>query len=95
MLASARGIEEVAPLVSEAGEDLLFVRQQTVVTTVEDVYAGGRKFANRQIGQDCALKPVAVQSPFAARIDETIKGQGLEDLRPVGAFAAAALSRRV
>ena len=48
-------------------EDRLLVHEQPVMTAVQLVDLGQPGILAQQIGQSAALKPLAVQPPFAAR----------------------------
>jgi hypothetical protein len=48
-------------------EDRLLVHKQSVVTAVQLVDLGQPRILAQQIGKSAALKPLAVQPPFAAR----------------------------
>ena len=60
-------VEQVAPPSRQVIKDRLFVHQEPVVTAVQLVDLGQPGILAQQIGQGAALKPLAVQPPFAAR----------------------------
>ncbi len=80
-------VKKVLPTRLQVGEKRGLMRQELVVTGVELVGLGQGEVAPEQIGQRAALKPLAVQAPFAARIDEAVEAEGLEDQIPARALA--------
>ena len=72
-------------------EDRLLVHQQPVVTAVQFMDLGEPGILAQEIGQSAALKPLAVQAPFAARRQQAIGDQHEQDLIPARppAFARA------
>ena len=69
-------------------EQCVFVPQQKVVAGVELVRLGQSEVRPQQVGHGALAEPVAVQLPLAARRDQPIRHQNLEDLIPACAFAA-------
>jgi len=75
-----------APTLGEVGEEGGFVFEDFVVALVEAVDFGEGKIAAEQIGQRAAIKPMPVESPFAAGINQAVEDEGLEDLIPTCAL---------
>ena len=63
-------------------EQGLLVFEQPVVTTIQLVDLGEPGILAQEIGQSAALKPLAVQAPFAARRQQAIGDQYEQDLIP-------------
>ena len=76
------------------GEERRLVLQELVVDAIERVLFRQRKIRAEQIAHRTALEPLAVQAPFAARIDEPVANQRLEDVPPARAFAAVGQALR-
>lgn len=81
------GVEEVAPSIVEVGKQRLLVIKQAVMATVEGVLGGQGEVTTQKIGQRRVVEPMAMQTPFAARVDEPVGDQDGEDRLPVGALA--------
>jgi hypothetical protein len=64
------------------------VGRQQIVALMEPVDLHEGEVRAQQIGQRAVLEPMAVQAPFAARIDEPVKDEGLDDPVPAGTLAA-------
>ena len=64
--------------------------EQQVVAAVEGVFGGDAEVFIEQISHRAAVKPMAVQPPFAAGFQETIAAEQLQDVLPVGAFTGGA-----
>jgi hypothetical protein len=69
-------------------KDRLLVHQQSVVTAIQLVDLGQPRILAQQIGQSAALKPLAVQPPFAARRQQPVGDQHEHDLIPACPLAA-------
>ena len=83
-------VEQIAPPSHQVIEDRLLVRQQPVVTAIQLVDLGQPGILAQQIGQRAALKPLAVQPPFAARRQQAIGDQHEQHLIPARPLAAHA-----
>jgi hypothetical protein len=83
------GIEQVTPACHQVGEQICFVGQQKIVTGIEFVRFGQSEVRTQQVSHRRAAKPFAVQFPLAARRNEPIAGQHLQNLIPTRAFAAS------
>lgn len=64
-----------------------------IQAAVEGVAVGDGKVLAEQIPHGAVVKPVAVQTPFAAGVDQTVGDQGLEHIQPAGALAARRQAR--
>ncbi len=82
------GVEQVAPASDQVREQRVLVLEQPVVTGIELVRLGQTKIAAQQVDHGTVAKPCAMQLPFAARGDQPIGHQNLEDLVPARPFAA-------
>src|SRR5258708_4938073 len=82
-------VEEVFPALLQMGKERLLMLQQPPVALVELVNLGQRKVFSEQIGHGASVKPLAVQAPLAARIDQAVSAKSLEHQIPAGAFASA------
>ncbi len=80
-------IEEIAPALLEMGKERLFMLEQTVMDLVDAMAFGQREIAAEQIGHRALLEPLAVKTPFASRIDQSIGTKSLKHEIPSGAFA--------
>ncbi len=83
-------VEQVAPPSHQVIEDRLLVPQQSVMTAIQLVDLGEPRILAQQIGQGAALKPFAVQPPFAARRQQAIGDQYEQHLIPARPLAAHA-----
>ena len=69
-------------------EQRLFVRQQQVMAGVELVRLGQAEVGPEQIGHGTVAEPLAMQPPLAARRDQPIGDQHLQDLIPACLLSA-------
>jgi hypothetical protein len=81
------GIEEVLPAFLQMAKERRFVGQQAIVALVEFVNLGQGKVFAQEVRHGAALEPMPVQPPFAARGNEPIATQRLENQIPARAFA--------
>ena len=81
------GVEEIAPSIVEVGKQRLLVIEQAVMAAVESILGGQGEITTQEIGQRRVVEPMAMQTPFAARVDEPVGDQDIEDSLPVGALA--------
>ena len=79
--------EQVLPALTKMREQRLFVWQQLVQAPVERILLRQRKISAEQIGHRALLEPLPVQAPLAARIDQPITHQRLQDVPPARTFA--------
>jgi hypothetical protein len=82
------GTEEIFPAGLQESEQVGLVGEQAVQAAIGIVLGDEGKIFAEQIAQRGAQKPFAMQAPFAARIDEPISGEDLEEVIPGSAFAA-------
>ena len=66
----------------------VFVLQQKVMAGVKLVRLCQSEVGPQQIGHGTLAEPIAVQLPLAARRDQPVRDQHLQDLIPLRAFAA-------
>ena len=81
------GVEEISPSIVEVGKQRLLVIEQVVMAAVEGILGGQGEVTTQNIGQSCVVEPMAMQTPFAARVDEPVGDQDVEDSLPVGTLA--------
>ena len=81
-------LEQILPALLEITEQILRVRQQLVLTPIERLQLDGFALPAQQIGHPAAQIPLPMQAPLAARRDQPITHQRLQDVEPVGSFAA-------
>jgi len=82
--------EEVFPTPAQEGEEVVLVLQEQVVAAVEGVFGGDAEVLIKQAAHGAAIKPMAVEPPFAAGLQKPIATEQLEDMFPIGAFARGA-----
>src|ERR1700760_340632 len=80
-------VEQIAPARHQVREQIRFVRQQKIMTDVKLVRLGQTEIRTEQIGHGTAAEPVAMQLPLAARGDQPVRHQHLQDLIPPRALA--------
>lgn len=61
--------------------------QQFVQATIEIVFLRQTEILLQQIGHGAVAIPVPMQPPLAARIDQPIAHQGLQDVPPIGSLS--------
>jgi hypothetical protein len=81
-------IEQVAPARHQMREQRVFVLQQEVMAGVELVRLSQPEVRPQQVGHGAVAKPIAMQLPLAARRDQPVRDQYLQNLVPSRAFAA-------
>ena len=64
--------------------------QQKIMAGVKLVRLCQSEVGPQQIGHGTLAEPIAVQLPLAARRDQSVRDQHLQDLIPLRAFAARA-----
>src|SRR5208283_3088402 len=79
--------EQILPARTQMREQRRFVLDKLVEATIEGVLLDQRKIFAEQIAHGALLEPQPVQTPFAARVDEPVADQCLEDVPPAGPFA--------
>src|SRR5207249_11986874 len=72
-------IEEIPPAFLEMGKERRLVRKQMIMHLVEPVDFREPEIAAEQVRHRAALIPLAMEAPLAARSDEPIGAQRLED----------------
>lgn len=80
--------EEIAPSLLQVGKKRPLVLKQLVQTAIERVLFHQGKVAPEQIAHRALLKPEPMQAPLAARIDEPVTHQRLQDVAPASSLAA-------
>src|SRR5208282_4363611 len=68
-------------------EELLLVLEHLIQTTIQRVLFYQRKIFIQQISHRALLKPLPMQPPFAARINESIADQGLQNMLPASSLS--------
>src|SRR6202171_1352642 len=63
-------------------EQRLLVLEQQIVTGIELVFFRKAEVRTQQVGHRAVAEPLAVQPPFAARSDQSIAGENLQDMIP-------------
>src|SRR5580658_10406150 len=63
-------------------EELFLVPEHLVQTTIKRVLFNERKIFIQQISHRALLKPLPMQPPLAARINESVADQGLQNMLP-------------
>lgn len=81
------GLKEGAPAFSEVVEEGGFVREDFVVALVEAVDFSEGKVGAQEVAEGTLVKPVPVEPPLAAGVNESVEDEGLEDLIPACALA--------
>lgn len=81
-------IKQVAPALSEMVKERALVLQQLVVARVEAVLFGESEVTAEQVANRAVIKPMPVQTPFAARVNQTVEDQRLQHQIPACALAA-------
>ncbi len=76
------GAEQIRPALTQMGKQRLFVRQQLVVAAVERVLLRQREIRAQQVRHRALFKPLPVQTPLAAGIDQPVAHQRLQDVQP-------------
>src|SRR6516164_4379720 len=67
-------------------EELLLVLEHLIQTTVKRVLFYQRIIFIQKICHRALLKPLPMQPPFTARVDEPITNQGLQDIPPASSL---------
>ena len=80
-------VEQRRPPAAQIREEVLLVRRQLVEAAIERV-VGDRPVAAKEIAQRAVLVPVAVKTPLAARVDQPVAGEDLQDVEPPRALPA-------
>src|SRR5260370_23315943 len=63
------------------------VLEHLIQTTIESVLFYQRKVFIQEISHRALLKPLPMQPPFAARIDQPIADQGLQNMLPASSLS--------
>src|ERR1700719_5326249 len=63
-------------------EELFLVLEHLIQTTIERVLFDQRKIFIQQISHRALLKPLPMQPPLAARINQSVADQGLQYMLP-------------
>src|SRR5207244_12836762 len=75
-------IEEIAPAFLQMTKERRLVREQMVMHIVEPMAFSQSEIAAEQVGHRALLIPLAMKTPFAARINQAIAQQGPEKQHP-------------
>src|SRR5208283_6080911 len=81
--------EEIAPAGAQMGKERVLVFEQAVQTAIECVILREALIHTQQIGQRRGVKPVPVQTPFAAGREQAVEREHAQHFLPVRAFATA------
>jgi hypothetical protein len=81
-------IEQVAPARHQMREQRVFVLQQEVMAGVQLVWIGQPEVRPQQVGHGAPAEPIAMQLPLAARRDQPVRHQYLQDLIPSRSLTA-------
>ena len=81
------GVEKIAPSIVQVRKQCLLVIEQAVMAAVESILGGQGEITTQEIGQRRVVEPMAMETQFAARVDEPVGDQDVEDSLPVGALA--------
>jgi hypothetical protein len=76
------GIKQDRPAGLEKAEQIGLVHQQLVETSIQIVLLRQVELLAQQVAHRALVKPLPVQPPFAARIDQSISDQGLQHVQP-------------
>jgi hypothetical protein len=76
------GVEQIAPAPDQMREQRFLMRQQEIVAGIELVLFRKSEVRTQEIGHCAVAEPLAMQSPLAARRDQPIGRQHLQDLIP-------------
>src|SRR6202011_3434658 len=68
-------------------EEPLFLFGHLIQTSIQSVLFYQRKIFIQQISHRALLKPLSMQPPFAARINESIADQGLQNMLPASSLS--------
>src|ERR1700693_6362901 len=68
-------------------EELFLVLEHLIQTTIERVLFDQRKIFIQQISHRALLKPLSMQPPLTARINESIADQGLQNMLPASSLS--------
>ncbi len=72
------GVEQILPTLRQVIEQRRLVFQKKIVALIELVNVHQTQIFSQQIRQRALLKPLPVQPPFAARIDQPIRAEALQ-----------------
>ncbi len=89
-----RGVEQIRPALLQVGKQIGLVFAELVEAAVERVLGRDRVVLAEQVGHGAVLEPVAVEPPLAARVEQVVANERLEDVEPVGSLAAPRQARR-
>ena len=81
------GAEQIHPALTQMGKQRLFVRQELVEAAVESILLRQHEIRAQQVCHRALFKPLPVQTPLAAGIDQPVAHQRLQDIAPVRSFA--------
>jgi hypothetical protein len=79
--------EQVLPALAQMRKQRRLVVEELVQAAIEGVLLDQRKIRAEQIAHGALLEPQPMQPPFAARVDQPVAHQGLQDMTPAGALA--------
>jgi len=76
------GVEQIAPAPDQMREQRFLMLQQQVVTGIKLVLFRKAEVRPQQIGHRAVAEPLAMQPPFAARRDQPVSRENLQNLVP-------------
>src|SRR5208283_632273 len=80
--------EEITPALLQMRKERLLVFQQPVQRAVKSILFHQPKIMPEQIAHGALFKPQPMQTPLAARVNQPITHQGLQNVPPASPFAA-------
>src|SRR5882724_6689313 len=86
--------KQVLPPLTQMLEERPPMLQQLVQTTIAMILLCPAEVFAQQIGHRTVGEPFSVQAPLAARINQPVDRQRLQDVFPTGAFARSRQSLR-
>src|SRR6202040_4056861 len=81
------GTEKILPALAQMTEEPLLLFGHLIQTSIQSVLFYQRKIFIQQISHRALLKPLSMQPPFAARINESIADQGLQNMLPASSLS--------
>jgi hypothetical protein len=85
------GVEQIAPAPDQMREQRFLMLQQQVVTGIKLVLFRKAEVRPQQIGHRAVAEPLAMQPPFAARRDQPVSRENLQNLVPARLLPARRL----
>jgi len=81
------GLKQILPAITQKREEVLLVRGQLVQATIETIGKHEREILAAQVTHRALIEPLPMQPPFAARRDQLIARQRLQNVQPTRALA--------